>query len=236
MLFIIVSVPIAYSLGGLIGLCHAFPNLPNMIVVQRFVRMPDSFELLAIPMFILAGSILNESGATRRLVKFASALVGHFRGGLAQANIVASMIFAGMSGSANADVAGIGRVLIKAQIDEGYDADFSAAITASSACVGPIIPPSTTMIVYGAAAEVPIATLLIAGAIPGVIMGLLMMVPTYFISRHALSCMRILLKRLWDATKESILILFAPVIIIGGTLSGMFTATEAGCVCRPSMR
>lgn len=134
-LFIIVGVPIAYSLGAA-SLIYAmlFPNLPNMIVVQRFVRGPDSFELLAIPMFILAGSILNESGATRRLVKFASALVGHFRGGLAQANIVASMIFAGMSGSANADVAGIGRVLIKAQIDEGYDADFSAAITASSAC------------------------------------------------------------------------------------------------------
>ncbi len=233
LLFIIVGVPIAYSLGAA-SLVYAmlFPNLPNMIVVQRFVRGPDSFELLAIPMFILAGSILNESGATRRLVKFASALVGHFRGGLAQANIVASMIFAGMSGSANADVAGIGRVLIKAQIDEGYDADFSAAITASSACVGPIIPPSTTMIVYGAAAEVPIATLLIAGAIPGVIMGLLMMIPTYFISKarnypvHENFCW----KRLWDATKESILILFAPVIIIGGTLSGMFTATEAGCV------
>ena len=142
------------------------------------------------------------------------------------------MIFAGMSGSANADVAGIGRVLIKAQIDEGYDPEFSAAVTASSSCVGPLIPPSTTMIVYGAAAEVPIATLLIAGAIPGIIMGLLMMIPTYFISKARNYPMHesFSWKRLWDATKNSILILFAPIIIIGGTLSGLFTATEAGCV------
>lgn len=233
LLLIIIGVPIAYSLGAASLLyVMLFPNIPNMVMVQRFVRGPDSFELLAIPMFILAGSILNESGATRRLVKFASALVGHFRGGLAQANIVASMIFAGMSGSANADVAGIGRVLIKMQIDEGYDPDFSAAVTASSSCVGPIIPPSTTMIVYGAAAEVPIATLLIAGAIPGIIMGVLMMIPTYFISKARNYPMHdsFSWSRLWEATKQSALILLAPIIIIGGSLSGLFTATEAGCV------
>lgn len=231
--FIMIGVPIAYSLGAAALIYVAqIDTIPNQVMIQRFVRGADSFELIAIPMFILAGSILNATGATRRLVTFASALVGNIQGGLAQANIIASMLFAGMSGSANADVAGIGRVLIKAMIDDGYDPDFAAAVTASSACVGPIIPPSTTFIVFGAIALVPIGDLLIAGALPGLLMGFLMMIPTYFIAknRNYPRYGKFSRAKLWAATKESWLILLAPVIIIGGVLTGIFTATEAGVV------
>jgi tripartite ATP-independent transporter DctM subunit len=232
-ILIIVGVPIAYSLGAAsIIYVSLIPTIPNQVMVQRFVRGADSFELIAIPMFILAGSMLNATGATTRLVDFANALVGHFRGGLAQANIVASMLFAGMSGSANADVAGIGRVEIKMMMDQGYDPAYSAAITASSSCIGPIIPPSTTFIIYGAIAMVPIGELLVAGALPGVLMGLLMMVPTYFIAkkRNYPKMDNFSLQRLIKTTKDSWLILLAPVIIVGGVLSGVFTATEAGVV------
>jgi tripartite ATP-independent transporter DctM subunit len=231
--FIFVGVPIAYSLGAAALIYVAqIPSIPNQVMIQRFVRGADSFELIAIPMFILAGSILNATGATRRLVTFASALVGSIRGGLAQANIIASMLFAGMSGSANADVAGIGRVLIKAMIDDGYDPDFAAAVTASSACVGPIIPPSTTFIVFGAIALVPIGDLLIAGALPGLLMGFLMMIPTWYLAkkRNYPRYAKFSTANLWKATKESWLILLAPVIIVGGVLTGIFTATEAGVV------
>jgi tripartite ATP-independent transporter DctM subunit len=232
-ILIIIGVPIAYSLGAASIIYVALiPGIPNQVMVQRFVRGADSFELIAIPMYILAGSMLNATGATTRLVEFASALVGHVRGGMAQANIVGSMLFAGMSGSANADVAGIGRVEIKMMLDQGYDAPFSAAITASSACIGPIIPPSTTFIIYGAIAMVPIGDLLVAGAIPGVLMGLLMMIPTYFIAkkRNYPKTDNFSMALLLKTTRDSWAILLAPVIIVGGVLSGIFTATESGVV------
>lgn len=232
-LLIFVGVPIAFSLGvASLVYVAIIPDIPNEVLIQRFVRGPDSFELIAVPMFILAGAILNNCGATKRLVDFATAVIGHIRGGLAQTTILASMLFSGLSGSANADIAGIGKVLIKGMIDEGYEPDFAAAVTGSASCIGPIIPPSTTFILFGAIALVPIGDLLIAGAVPGILMGILMMIATAFIARkrnyprhnHFSG------QRLWETFKESWAVLLTPVIIIGGILSGIFTATEAGVV------
>lgn len=232
-LIIIVGVPIAYSLGAA-SLLYVIliPSIPNEIMIQRFVRGPDSFELIAIPMFILAGSVMNITGATDRLVKFAQEAVGHITGGLAQANVLDSMLFAGMSGSANADVAGIGRLQIQAMMKAGYDPAFSAALTASSSCIGPIIPPSTTFIIYGAIAMVPIADLLLSGLVPGILMGVLMMIATYFIckKKNYPKNDSFSWKRFMESFKDSFAILMAPFIIVGGILSGLFTATEAGVV------
>lgn len=231
---IIIGVPIAYSLAGA-SLVYAqlIPEIANQVIVQRFVRGPDSYEMIAIPMFILAAAVMSMTGSTEGLQKFANAAVGHVRGGLAHANVLGSMIFAGMSGSANADVAGLGRLEINMMVNEGYDPAFAAATTGSSSCIGPIIPPSTTLIIYGAIAGAPIAQLLIAGTFPGILMGILMMgyiavigkkrnFPKHYDSFSA--------GRVTTSIKESWPVLLTPLIIIVGILTGIFTATEAGVV------
>jgi C4-dicarboxylate transporter DctM subunit len=196
------------------------------------VRGADSFTLMAIPMFMLAGSILNMGGVTQRMIDMARVMVGHVAGGLAQINILVSMLFAGISGSSNADAAGIGKVLIPAMIKEGYTPEFAAAVTASSSCVGPVIPPSVVFVILGGIAMIPIGDLFIAGAIPGFIMGIYMMVVTHGIAvrrgypchkRASLSEVLLALRRGWHA-------LIAPLIIVGGIIAGVFTATEAGVV------
>jgi tripartite ATP-independent transporter DctM subunit len=231
--FIIIGVPISFSLG-LTGLIYFWmlPDVPTMIMIQRFVKGAESFPLMAIPMFVLAGSLLNVGGVTRRLISFASALVGHIRGGLAQINVLTSMFFAGITGSSNADVAGPGRVLIDGMIQQGYSRSFSAAVTASSSVMGPIIPPSTIFILFGSIAMVPVGDLFLGGAVPGIVMGILMMILCYYLAkkRNYPHYESFEWKRVFNSFVKSWPTLFAPVIILGGILGGVFTPTEAGVV------
>lgn len=230
----LIGIPIAFSLGlAAIGSILAWGQVSLWLLPQRMFTGVDSFVFMAIPFFILAGELMTTSGILDRLVKFTDALVGHIRGGLAHVNIVASMIFAGISGSAVADAAALGAVLIPSMTKE-YDVDFGSGVCAGASTIGPIIPPSIPMVIYSlAAGGVSIAGLFLAGVIPGVLMGVGMMAIAYVIARrrrypvrpHALS-LRELLIRFWHVIPA----LLMPVIIVGGILGGVFTATEAAAV------
>src|SRR6266542_2434885 len=150
-------------------------TIPPLTVVHRMVGGVDSFPLLAVPFFIYAGNLMNSAGVTNRIYNFALALVGWLKGGLGHVNVVGSMVFAGMSGTAIADAAGLGTIEIKAMKDHGYSTEFAVGVTAASATVGPIIPPSLPFVIYGMMASVSIGQLFLAGVIPGIIMGLTMM-------------------------------------------------------------
>ena len=179
---IALELPVAFALilASLFYLAFGSPA-PLSVVVQRMAPGIDSFPLLAIPLFVLAGNLLNVGGISQRIFDFALAVVGHLRGGLAQVNIFASLIFAGMSGVAQADAAGLGTVEIKAMKKEGFDPAFAAACSAASAIVGPIIPPSVIMVIYGVLAQVSIGDLFLAGIVPGVVIGLLLMGMVYYL-------------------------------------------------------
>lgn len=228
---IFTQLPVAIVIG-FSSMCAVIASgtYPLTVIVSRMFSGIDSFVLLAIPMFILAGSMLNESGATERLFDFADSLVGRFKGGLGHTNVVASMIFAGISGSAVADAAGLGRVEIAAMTKKGYSLEFSSAITIASSVIGPIIPPSIPMVIYGAMTGESVVKLFAGGLIPGVMMGILLMVMVYIIAvrtpgfpptEHAT------LPEIWRTFKEAILPLLAPIIILGGIFSGFYTPTEA---------
>jgi tripartite ATP-independent transporter DctM subunit len=228
--------PVALSMGVTsvltLGVLRGFDAIPWDMLSQRIMYGVTNFTLLAIPFFILAGRLCNEAKITDRIFEFAKTLVGHFRGGLGHVNVLASMIFAGMSGSAVADAGGLGQMEIKAMVDEGYDLEFSAAVTAASATIGPIIPPSIPMVIYGAMAGESVAKLLIAGFFPGVIMGVAMMAllvamaPWYGWKAKRRASMR----EVFAAIKKGVLPLLAPVILIGGIVSGIFTPTEAAAI------
>jgi len=203
------------------------------LVPQRYFAGVDMFTLMAMPFFILAGEIMNKTGITTRLVKFSNVLVGHLQGGLAHANILASVFFAGITGAAVSDTAAIGSMLIPAMVEEGYDKDFSAAVTASSSIIGPTIPPSNIMVIYGAFMQVSIAGLFLAGVLPGLLIAAVLMVMTARISKkrgYPVGERRATLKEILVAFKESFVALLMPVIILGGILSGVFTPTEAAAV------
>ena len=202
------------------------------MVSQRFYAGLDMFTLMAMPFFIFAGAIMNKSGITHRLVKFSNTLVGHLRGGLAHANIVASIFFSGMTGAAVSDTAAIGTMLIPAMVEDGYDKDFSAAVTAASSIIGPTIPPSNMMVIYGSLMSVSIAGLFAAGFVPGLLIAVFLMILSGFIAkkRGYPKSARSSLKQMLLATKEAILPLFMPIIILGGILTGIFTPTEAAAV------
>jgi len=227
------SVPFAISLGiAVIITMVFFSPFPVLGMAQRMITGIDSFVLMAIPFFMLTGRLMNEGGITDRLFEFARRLVGPIRGGLAHANVVASMIFAGMSGSAVADAGGLGMVEIKAMTDQGYRKVFSAAVTVSSSTIGPIIPPSIPMVIYGAMAEVSVGQLFLGGFVPGVLMGLSLMVFIYLWSfREKMPQDEpYRLREIWRSFCAAFLPLMTPVILIGGILSGIFTPTEAGAV------
>jgi tripartite ATP-independent transporter DctM subunit len=194
----------------------------------------DSFPLLAIPLFVLAGNLLNVGGIAARIFEFAVALVGHLRGGLAQVNIFASLIFAGMSGVAQADAAGLGTVEIKAMKKEGFDPAFAAACSAASAIVGPIIPPSVIMVVYGVLAQVSIGDLFLAGIVPGFLIGALLMAMVYFLvatgRQYAPLQPKASMGRVGTSFVRAIPALMAPVILVVGLLSGIATPTELGAI------
>lgn len=232
-LLVLLRFEIALAIGIAVAVSIAFfSNLSLAVLVQRLVVGIDSFVFLAIPLFVLAGNMMNAGGITDRIFTFARALIGHVRGGLGHANVVASMIFAGMSGSAVADAAGLGVIEIKAMDDQGYPREFSAAITVASSIIGPIIPPSIPMILYGALAEVSVGRLFLGGIIPGLLVGLSIMILVYIFSvRHNYPRdAKISLKEFWDRFIKAIFPVLTPVIILGGIVGGVFTPTEAGAV------
>lgn len=193
----------------------------------------DSFPLMAIPFFMLAGELMNQGGITMRLVNFAQSLIGHVRGGLAHVNILSSMLFAGLSGSAVADTSALGSMLIPAMEKNGYSRKFAAAITAASSVIGPIIPPSGIMIIYAYTMEVSVAALFAAGVIPGIVVGLGLMAMTALLAKKhnfPAAGKKFTLKEKGLATRKAFLPLLTPVIILGGILTGVFTPTEASAV------
>lgn len=231
MLFI--GVPIGFSLMLSSFAYILFEgNIHLGVMTQKFVAGANNFTLLAVPFFILAGNFMNSSGITDRIFNFAKAIVGHIPGGLAHANVVASIFFAGMSGSAVADAGGLGAVELKAMRDDGYDDEFSAAVTGASSTIGPIIPPSIPMVIYATLSNTSVGALFAAGIIPGILMGVSLMILIYFYSlrrkypRHPRICLVKILKTFLSALPP----LITPLIIIGGILSGIFTPTEAGVV------
>jgi tripartite ATP-independent transporter DctM subunit len=206
---------------------------PLLFTANRMVRTLDSFTLLAIPLFIYVGSLMNHGEVTDKIFEFADAVVGHFSGGLAQVNIVTSLIFSGISGSALADIGGVGRVLIRTMSDAGYNDDFSAALTSASATIGPIFPPSIPLIIYGIIAEVSVLQLLIAGAGPAIVTVLLLMAWTTYVARaRALpkNDKRASVRRMGRSLLVAFPALLTPVVLIAGMLGGFFTPTEAAAV------
>lgn len=228
----IFGAPIAFCLLGGSITYFIINDLPLVIVAQRVFAGANSFTLLAVPGFILAGNIMNTTGVTDRIFKFSEKLVGHITGGLAHANVLASIIFAGMSGAAIADAGGLGAIELKAMKDAGYDDDFSLSVTAASSIVGPIIPPSIPAVVYGTVASVSIGRLFLAGAIPGAIMGISISILIYFQCKkdgyHPNE--KSSLKEIIHSFSEAFLAILTPIIIIGGIISGIFTATEAAII------
>jgi len=229
---ILINVPIAVALGVVAVVAMVATQgtaiLPNVALVMY--DGATNFPLLAIPMFILAGAIMNASGISRRLIAFASALLGFVRGGLAIVNIGASMFFAEISGSAVADVAAIGSIMIPAMKKRGYPRAFAAAVTSSAATIAVVIPPSIPMILYGVMSDSSVVQLFVAGIIPGIVGGLGMMLVSYWMARRLNWPVEevFLLGKLWRTFKEAIWALVLPVIILGGIFSGMVTATEGG--------
>jgi len=224
------SVPIAWSMAIAAAVYMAFgPGVPLEGFVQRLIGGIDTFPLLAIPFFILAGNLMNTGGITDRLVGFAKTLVGHIRGGLAHVVVVTNMIMAGMSGSGVADAAGSGTVLIPAMKKAGYGVPFAAAIVGAAGTIGPIIPPSIPFVLYGSIASASIGRLLLGGAIPGVLMGIMLMIFVYVIAkRRGYRCeTRATWRELFRATVDAIPPMGMPVIILGGIVGGIMTPTEA---------
>ncbi len=228
-IFLFFGVPVAVALG-LSSLAYIMiAGLPDVLLIHTMIGGIDSFPLLAIPFFILAGHLMNTGGITTKIFAFARALVGWLPGGLGHVNVGASVIFAGMSGAAVADAGGLGNVEIKAMREAGYDTDFSVGVTAASSTIGPIIPPSLPLVIYGVMASVSIGELFAAGLIPGLLMAvsLMIMVAYYSRKRNYPKDSHIDFCNIWLTFKQAFLPLLTPIIIVGGIATGVFTPTEA---------
>jgi tripartite ATP-independent transporter DctM subunit len=232
-LLLAIGMPVAFAfVGTAFAYLVALWNVPFIVLPQKMVTSIDSFPLMAVPFFVLVGLVMNTGGATDRIFQFARRLVGHIPGGLGHANVAANMIMAGMSGSAVADAAGLGQVIVKAMVDDDYDRPFIAALTASGSTIGPIIPPSIAMVVYGSIVGASVPRLLLGGLVPGVLMGLAMMAYVWYIAkkrgypRHPRATLREVGASLWETTPA----LLTPVILLGGMVTGIFTPTEAAAV------
>lgn len=231
-LFICLRVPIAYGLfaGSMVYMLTNDINL--MMAVQRLAIGVDSFPLIAVPFFIFAGNIMNSAGITQKIFSFADHIVGHLTGGLAHANILASLIFSGMSGAAIADTGGLGAIELKAMKEGGYDEDFSLAITGASSIIGPIIPPSIPAVIYAVTGSVSTGKLFAAGILPGLIMALMLVMMVHFRCKNAgyTKRPRAPLGEILRSFNDAFLALMAPIIILGGIISGVFTPTEAAII------
>ncbi|MDY3868021.1 MAG: TRAP transporter large permease subunit [Pyramidobacter sp.] len=231
--FLFMGVPIAISLGAAGSLwLISQPGIPNMLLATKIFAGTDSFAMMAIPFFMLAGQFMEHTGITQKIVDFAKSLVGHIPGGLAHTACVSGMIMAGISGSGNADTAAIGNIMLPALTADGYDEGFAVSVMASSGALGPIIPPSVFMIIFANCANYSVGKMFMGGMIPGVIMGLGFMVICYvYAKRHHIGGGKFLgLKNVWKQTLSAIGALIMPVIIVGGITTGVFTATEAGVI------
>lgn len=230
----IIRMPIAFSLGVSSLITSLYLSIPLTPLAQRMVASLDSFPLMTIPFFVLAGNIMSEGGIARRIVDFASVLVGRLRGGLAMVNIVGSMFFGGTTGSSVADVASVGPVLIPMMERKGYGTDFAVSVTVCASTTGIILPPSHNAIIYAVAAggAVSIGAMFLAGYMPGLMIGLGLMLVSYFLAlkRGYAKEPKRSWKENWQAAKNGFLSLMAAVIIVGGIISGIFTATESGAV------
>lgn len=232
---VLIGIPVVFALGLANIVLLTIMDLPYTILPSRMISGMNSFPLLAIPFFMFVGEVMNHGGIARRLVKLADAFVGHITGGLGHVNILASMFFGGISGSAIADTAAIGGLLVPPMVQQRYSPSYSAAVTASSAVIGIIIPPSIPFILFGIVTGTSIARLFLGGIIPGIVVGLALMTTTYLTSRRhnygktdgtrhfSAQAVVTALIEVWPA-------LTLPLIIVGGILGGVFTATEAGAV------
>lgn len=230
-----IEVPVAFAMGLAAMATIVFTQpIPLTLVVQRIGSGLDSFVLIAIPLFVLAGHLLNRGGIADRIFEFAAALVGHIRGGLAHVNVLASMIFAGMSGVAQADAAGLGVVEVNAMRKEGFDPAFAAAVSAASSIIGPIIPPSVIMVVYAVMVQASVADMFLAGFFPGILMGGALMVTIYWMVRtgrvHAPPTQPMSLPKLGRTFVRALPALGAPVLLTVGLLAGVATPTELGAL------
>jgi len=229
---LLLGVPVFVAIGGAAVAYILANDIPTLIVAQQMVGGIDSFPLLAVPFFILAGNLMNAAAITDRLFDFARCLVGHLRGGLGHVNILASMIFSGMSGAAVADAGGLGTVELRAMKAQGYDLRFAVGITAASSTMGPIIPPSLAMVVYGVTASASIGQLFVAGIVPGVLMALSLHLLVWAIARRRNypRDQRASLCQIAHSFRQSVFALLMPVLIIGGIVGGVTTPTEAAVV------
>ncbi|MGQ9695362.1 MAG: TRAP transporter large permease [Thermodesulfobacteriota bacterium] len=231
-LLVVLGVPIAFALGISSLIVCLILGLPITTLVNQTFHGINSFVLLAVPFFLIAGNLMNAGGITDRLTRLSRNLIGHIRGGLGHVNVLVSMIFAGLSGSAAADTAGVGAVLIPAMLKSGFDKSFTVAITAASSTIGVIIPPSIPMVLYGAFGEVSIGALFLGGVIPGILVGLTQMLIVWILATnrnypaYPRAPWREAAKSIW----ESLPPLGMPLLIIGGIVGGIFTPTEASVI------
>lgn len=233
LVMIFIGVPVAFSVGISALTALMIEGIPLSQLITKMFGGVDSFTVLAIPFYILVGSVMNNGDLTAKLVKFADSLVGHVRGGLAHVNVLASMFFAGISGSSTADSASIGAMLVPSMVQEGYDVRFSAAITAASSSIGPIIPPSIMMVLYGSLTGVSVGSLFLGGIGPGILLGVLQMGLTMFLLPKVFHPKeevkkKFRLKNVWDSFLYSFPVLVIPLIIVSSIVGGICTATEAG--------
>lgn len=227
---VVLGVPVAFSLIiASLAIVLLDPRLGTWVVFQRMYNGMNSFVLLAIPLFLLAGNLMNQAKITERLVRLARHLVGHFKGSLAHVNVLVSMLFAGVSGSSTADSAGIGVILIPAMVRQGYPKAFSVAVTAASSVMGIIIPPSINMIVWGALTNTSIAALFLAGFVPGVLIAVFQIALNFFFVRkfNVPTYPRSSFREVLSSGRDGILAAGVPVIIIGGLVFGLVSPTEA---------
>ena len=226
------SVPVTFSIGiGSILYCFLV-GIDSIVLPQRIFVSLDVFSLLAIPLFLFAGNLMNISGITMRILNFSRNLVGYITGGLGHVNVLASMIFAGMSGSAVADAAGLGVIELEMMTKGGFDKEFSAAITLASATLGPIIPPSIMLVIYATVSNASVGRLLLAGLFPGIVMGISLMIMVYIIARKKKYPKEKWpgIKNILISFKDAFLPLLTPVIVIGGIMFGILTPSEAGAI------
>jgi len=233
LILMFIGVPIAFVIGivALLGILNV-PYIPEVTVPVKMLNGIDSFVLLAVPLFILAANLMNSGKISQKLIDLALTIVGPIRGGLAHANILVSMIFAGVSGAAQADTAGVGKILIPNMKKKGYDTETAVGVTAASSTVGVIIPPSIPMIIFAGLTNASVGALFLGGIVPGILIGLGMMAFVYFmaIKKGYPRYERATIKKFFKLVLETLPALFTPIIIIGGIISGFFTATEAAAV------
>lgn len=234
-ILILIGTPIAFVLGlaGVLALLTTTGRTLLLLVPQQIFSGMDSFVLMAIPFYCLAGELMDVLGISERIVKMANALVGHLKGGLGHVNVLDSVMFAGISGSAVADVAGLGTIIVPAMTRSGYSRPYAAALTAATSVAGPTIPPSIPMVVYGSIVGASVAALFAAGILPGLLMAAFMMIANHIISSrrgYQAHGGGFSWARFRDALRDGLLAMIMPLIIVGGILGGVFTPTEAAAV------